>query len=77
MKQPLGDFVPTRLEMTGDVAQNPGQSAHLQGIMEGNSDVVLPVLVRGKPKMTSGLPGGLVSELLKMPGEFSARNVAW
>lgn len=63
--------------MIGDVAQNSGESADFERIMKGNSDVVLPVLVRRKPKMATGLPGGLVSELLQMPSEFSARNVAW
>jgi hypothetical protein len=61
--------------MLGHVLENTGEGSDSKRIMPRDRDVVLPGLVRGEPKVASGLPSQSIPEGSEGLSQVLARDV--
>jgi len=75
-EQATYDFVSRKVEVLGDVVEDPSQGPDAQRGVSGNRNVMLPALRGRQTQMAPGLSRGAIAERLEGFGEVVARDIS-
>jgi hypothetical protein len=69
-EQSLQQFVPVKLQVSGNITEDARQRTYLQGIVRRDGNVMLGRQVRREPQVAAGLAGNAVSKPRQRLGEI-------
>lgn len=74
-EQSMLNLAAVELEMRRHLAENCRKRSNLEACVVGNREVVLPLLLRGKPKVAAALPRDLVPICAESLGQVAPTQV--